>query len=368
MMDSRADLIELITLLSGMLFSLHLYTIVSETDTAEVCDEPSSSGELQDSGELIGMHCLAPYKRLVDQAVRFHDAVILDFVENSDSDDSTIKVKVLYGHPMEMAMKPCEYFLDDRCTYGDECLVLVQSENKLWSSARVVAVDDMKVAVRSLTTGKEIGVDRNKIFPVPDSVFNDSEGIGDIGHWEKHTRGIGMKLLLKMGYRAGEGLGRKSDGIVQAIQPVLFPKSILSIAVIDGIKKRQKRVKQTVAKQLRDETQTPTDLFDLLNVKLNRDHAEASNTAECKEEKSLQNCSSKGLSVRALNLEKELKELMAKKRKLREGIVRNQRDRPTARKLEESLSKCQDEIQRLVNRQQKLTAEIDNRKKKKDIF
>lgn len=50
--------------------------------------------------------------------------------------------------------------------------------------------------------------------------------IGDIGDWEKHTRGIGMKLLLKMGYRAGEGLGRKSDGIVHAIQPVIFPKSM----------------------------------------------------------------------------------------------------------------------------------------------
>lgn len=50
--------------------------------------------------------------------------------------------------------------------------------------------------------------------------------IGDIGDWERHTRGIGMKLLLKMGYRAGEGLGRRSDGIVHAIQPVIFPKSV----------------------------------------------------------------------------------------------------------------------------------------------
>lgn len=49
--------------------------------------------------------------------------------------------------------------------------------------------------------------------------------IGDLGDWEKHTRGIGMKLLLKMGYRVGEGLGRNSDGIVHAIQPVIFPKS-----------------------------------------------------------------------------------------------------------------------------------------------
>lgn len=51
--------------------------------------------------------------------------------------------------------------------------------------------------------------------------------VGDMGDWEQHTRGIGMKLLLKMGYRMGEGLGRRSDGIVHAIQPVMFPKSWL---------------------------------------------------------------------------------------------------------------------------------------------
>ncbi|VDM23592.1 unnamed protein product [Wuchereria bancrofti] len=129
----------------------------------------------------------------------------------------------------------------------------------------------------------------------------------------------------------------------------------------------RQQIKQTIAKKLKAVEQ-PVDVFELLNDKLNKTSSMEEQRDEAKEIEKLQNCSSTSLGIQSLDLDKKLKELKDKERKLREGITRNQRDAATADRLKKNLLKCRDEIQHLLSRQQRLSELMDNRRKKKDIF
>ena len=60
---------------------------------------------------------------------------------------------------------------------------------------------------------KESAAARGQMAGFRTSGYQQNVSLGKgFGEWEKHTKGIGAKLLLKMGYQSGKGLGKNLEG------------------------------------------------------------------------------------------------------------------------------------------------------------
>ncbi|MED6292995.1 Tuftelin-interacting protein 11 [Characodon lateralis] len=91
-----------------------------------------------------------------------------------------------------------------------------------------------------------------------------------IGNWEKHTRGIGQKLLQKMGYQPGKGLGKNAQGIVNPIEAKVrkgkgavgaygnerTQQSLQDFPVVDSDEEEEKEFKKELGQWRKDPTGT----------------------------------------------------------------------------------------------------------------
>ncbi|XP_078366320.1 zinc finger CCCH-type with G patch domain-containing protein-like [Oculina patagonica] len=103
-----------------------------------------------------------------------------------------------------------------------------------------------------------------------------SGGPVSLGEWEQHTKGIGSKLMAKMGYIFGKGLGKDGSGIVEPVEAVVLPqgKSLDKIAELRENNKlpklgRKKKHRASKVKDVRLPVEASSgDIFDFINTKL----------------------------------------------------------------------------------------------------
>ncbi|XP_064023652.1 zinc finger CCCH-type with G patch domain-containing protein [Pogoniulus pusillus] len=319
----------------------------NEETASERDNEPKHSEEEKESDredeeeeeeeeELSGMKVKAPYYSSWG-TLEYHNAMI---VGTEELEDGSAGVRVLYLYPTHKSLKPCPFFLDDKCRFKENCrfshgqvvpveelqpfqepnlstlevgsACLAKHSDGIWYTAKITDVDSGYYTVKfdSLLL-KEAVVEADSIIPPlrseegAQSGQSDEEGSDDdsgyakvidsgvpengewtpacsssFGGWEAHTRGIGSKLLVQMGYEFGKGLGKNCDGRVEPVQAVVLPRG-KSLDQCAEVLQKRKEGKLAPGKGRRRRGQggssgqcpaggrrPPRNVFDFLNDKL----------------------------------------------------------------------------------------------------
>lgn len=265
---------------------------------------------------------------------------------------------------------------------GSNILAVSDGEGGLWREAELESWDDVqgvgKVVFRDDGSSAELGEEAlmlseyaemsegdesDSSLEQSESIDEEDEGPQGLGFlesssmhrgiqketaifakWENHTRGIASKMMAKMGYREGMGLGVTGQGRVDPITAkVLPPKQSLDHAVQSfkekeneetqgkkrsrgGRKKQEKKLAALVQAE-KEEDELAPDIFSLINHQLAM-HGEALNGGSAKKHQNKGSAEGKKVDRRALvAYEDEVKELRLRVEKLEEMVNRNKKEK-----------------------------------------
>ncbi|XP_010159800.1 PREDICTED: zinc finger CCCH-type with G patch domain-containing protein isoform X1 [Eurypyga helias] len=381
--------------------------------------------------ELSGMKVKAPYYSSWG-TLEYHNAMI---VGTEDLEDGSAGVRVLYLYPTHKSLKPCPFFLDDKCRFKENCrfshgqvvavdelqpfqepnlsslevgsACLAKHSDGIWYTAKITDIDSGYYTVKfdSLLL-KEAVVEGDSVIPPlrsedgASSADSDEESVDDSGYakvidsgapengewapacsssfggWEAHTRGIGSKLLVQMGYQFGKGLGKNSEGRVEPVQAVVLPrgKSLDQCAEVlqkkkqgklDSGKSRKCRGKGSSSGQSpAGSRKPPRNVFDFLNEKLRGKSAgeKAGGMAlperNSKEIYHASKSTKKALSVRLFQTMEKIEQTQRDIRGIQQALARNVgRHSVAAAQLEEKLANAHKQLGQLQAQEASLQRE-----------
>uniref|UniRef100_A0A803Y919 Zinc finger CCCH-type with G patch domain-containing protein n=1 Tax=Meleagris gallopavo TaxID=9103 RepID=A0A803Y919_MELGA len=258
------------------------------------CSEEEEESDREEEEELSGMK------------VKYHNAMI---VGTEYLEDGSAGVRVLYLYPTHKSLKPCPFFLDDKCRFKENCrfshgqvvsveelqpfqepnlstlevgsACLAKHSDGIWYTAKITDIDSGYYTVKfdSLLL-KEAVVEGDSIIPPlrsedgASSAESDEDSVDDSGYAKGESTGTCVVSVV------GTGLGKNSEGRVEPVQAVVLPrgKSLDQCAEVLQ-RKKQGRLDPGNSKKSRAKgnnsgrspagsRKPPHNVFDFLNEKL----------------------------------------------------------------------------------------------------
>ena len=347
-------------------------------------------------------------------------------------DSSTDSATVLFTQPTDESMVPCHYFLDGSCKFGLECrrshgyrvdtslletyehtdmseaqedsACLVYCEDScIWTQGIILDKVDSTCEVWLEKFNEKVQVPIDEIFllkthpreelhssgedseyeyrtiPVLPTTPDNSGSVREV-FWEKHTRGIGSKLMSKMGYIPGAGLGIEGSGMRDPVEIVVLPKRrsldhcMESKRNSSDNKNRKKPVKKKYTK--RNEVKNYSndsfnlDVFDFLNNSIHLQqlvHSEISRESAQVSMNSSARKDTNGLDIsggRRVQLDKQLRDARTEADKLRLSLSRNRKDPVIAKQIEIKLKRAERDLSLLQQEESSILSRLNSQKKR----
>ncbi|XP_011372384.1 zinc finger CCCH-type with G patch domain-containing protein [Pteropus vampyrus] len=376
-------------------------------------DAEDERGDSEDEGELSGQKVNAPYYSPWG-TLEYHNAMV---VGTEEAADGSAGVRVLYLYPTHVSLKPCPFFLEGRCRFKENCrfshgqvvpvtelrpfqepdlsslqagsACLAKQQDGLWYPARVTDVDSGYYTIRFDSPPlREAVVEGGAILPPlraesAASSGSDSSDVDDPSYakvlepgaadpgacssafagWEVHTRGIGSKLLAKMGYEFGKGLGRHAEGRVEPIHAVVLPRGRSLDQCAKVLQQTAKGRKAGTSRPPKCRGRggsprgrpPPRSVFDFLNEKLQGEaprapEAGVAPAGRCsgKELYHASRSTKRALSLRLFQTEEKIEQAQRDIRGIQEALARNAgRHSVTVAQLQEKLAGAQRQLGQL---------------------
>uniref|UniRef100_A0A182PNC1 Zinc finger CCCH-type with G patch domain-containing protein n=1 Tax=Anopheles epiroticus TaxID=199890 RepID=A0A182PNC1_9DIPT len=427
-------------------------TEATEERQVESRSSPSSNDPAElDLDGLIGSKCSAPHLHTWGSTA-YHNAMVCS-LDAEDLAQAT--AKVLFTNPTHREMVPCAYFLEGECRFTDEkcryshgevvrldqlrdyrepqferllrtgSRALVKQSSRLWCKGTVLEVDfDQKRCKVRLEEGKreQMEVPFEELLPLDDDDPEESEsdGIGSdseeeaddealrkallvekslfqpapdrrLGEWEAYTRGIGSKIMQKMGYVVGTGLGRDGEGIVVPVSAQVLPqgrsldycmelreqangdKDLFSVEkkLVQLKRQQEKRAEKDYERQ-KARADKSKDVFSFINEQVFSGGGASSKTNAQNRQgelnrQQLKEHSCKNLNIASLKLSEEIRRTEADVERLKIALTRHKAGTPASDNLRRQIDAKRAEITRMQASEYNISKEQQLRSDKKKL-